>query len=98
MSFVLTAGAFAAIEKDFCRSFRKGLENRKDPLREQHLILVPSAALRKHLLRLLFESGCSSFSAVRIVSLNGLAQEILMDSLQEPYAALDDPIYFVLAL
>ena len=98
MSFLLTAGSFAAIEKDFCRAFRNGLENRKDHLREQHLILVPSAALRKHLLRLLFESGCGSFSAVRVISLNGLAQEILMDSLQEPFSALDDPIYFVLAL
>ncbi len=98
MSFVLTAGRFAAIERDFCGAFREGLENRKDHLREQHLILVPSAALRKHLLRLLFDSGCGSFSAVRVVSLNGIAQEILLDSLQEPYSALDDPIYFVLAL
>ncbi len=98
MSFVLTTGTFAAIEKDFCRYFREGLEDRKDPLREQHLVLVPSAALRKHLLRSLFESGCGSFSAVRVVSLNGFAQEILMDSLQFPDSALDDPIYFVLAL
>ncbi len=98
MSFVLTAGSFAAIEKEFSRSFREGLERRKDHLRDQHMVLVPSAALRKQLLRTLFESGCGSFSAVRIVSLNGLAQEILMDSLREPYSALDDPTYFVLSL
>ncbi len=98
MSFVLIAGSFAAIEKDFCHFFREGLKQREDPLRDQHVVLVPSAALRKHLLRALFESGSGSLSAVRIVSLNGLAQEILMDSLREPYSALDDPTYFVLAL
>lgn len=98
MAFVLSAGSFSAIQKDFCRSFVEGLENRRDPLRDQHLILVPSAALRKHLLQALFETGCRSFSAVRFVSFNGLAQEILMDSLREPYTALDDPTYFSLAL
>lgn len=98
MSFVLTTGSFLAIEKEFCESFQAALKNRQDPLRDHHLILVPSAALRKHLLRLLLEAGCRSFSAVRILSLNGLAQEILMDSVQEPYSALDDPIYFTLAL
>ena len=85
MSFVLTAGGFAGIEKEFCRAFAEELRNRRDPLREQHMIVVPTAALRKHLLGLLFESGCGSFSAVRLVSLNGLAQEILMDSIREPF-------------
>ena len=98
MSFVLTSGSFAAIEKTFCDSFQHALKLRKDPLRDEHLVLVPTSAVRKHLLRLLFESGCNSFSAARIVSLNGLAQEILLDTLGQPYSALDDPIYFVLAL
>jgi hypothetical protein len=71
MSFVLTAGSFAAIEKDFCHAFREGLEYRKDLLREQHLILVPSAGLRKHLLRLLFESGSGLTEEIRIYIYRG---------------------------
>ena len=98
MSFVLCSGSFAAIEKEFAASFRTTIESTQDPFGEQHLILVPSSALRKHLLRTLFHAGCKSFTSVRFVSLNGLSQEIVMDSLQEPYSALDDPIYFVLAL
>jgi ATP-dependent helicase/DNAse subunit B len=98
MSFVLTAGSFAAIEKDFSKSFLEELAKRKDPLRDQHLILVPSSALRKQLLTVLYQAGCVSFSAVRMISLTGLAQEILLDSLQEPFSILDDPIYFTLVL
>jgi hypothetical protein len=98
MSVALTSGPFAAIERDFCRAFQEQIKQRTDPLRDQHLVIVPSGALRKHLLRSLFESGARSFSAVRIVSLNGLSQEILLDSLHEPYSALNDPIFFVLEL
>ncbi len=96
MALLLTTGSFAGIEQEFCRDFQECVRNRKDPFLENHLTVVPSSALRKHLLCQLFETGCASFAGVRTVSLNGLAQEILLDSMVEPYTALDDPIFFAL--
>lgn len=96
MSFTVFSGSFEAQEPEFCKLFLEALKSRKDPLRETILVVAPSAALRIHLLRLLYESDVEALYGVRFVSLNGLTQEIALETLEESQTALDDPIYFSL--
>lgn len=99
MSFSLTcADFFPELEQSCIDTLLEQIKRRKDPLKDQILVVVPSAALRNRLLLLLSENHSPNLYGVNLLSINQLCIQIALDSLHEPKRVISDSLFFPYAL
>ena len=86
------------LESVFARTFLEDMAARKDALREQMVIVVPTRALRLRLLRLLAAEGAQSLFGVSILTLNHLGMDVVLSALDSPQRVVPGGIFFPYAL
>jgi hypothetical protein len=99
MPVKLHCGEFYPTLESVCaETLLREASGRKDPLREQILVVVPTRLLRSRLLQSLATRNAGNLYGVHFMSINHLTLKILMDTLDEPTGLIQDPVFFPFAL
>lgn len=83
---------YPELESKFNEVFQTELRARTEPLKQQILVVVPTGALRRRLLQVLYGAGSSNLYGVRITSLYRLAIDIVLDTLTSPKKVIGDSL------